>query len=226
MNMGSMNRKQAVFEVLALFALTTFLIKGAVFLQSMGFLGGEAAATITTGALIYVPLGWILYKKWGFERFGLTIRGFGAGCRVFLWFSLATLPVFFLGHHVFQTAILGRAFSWFLPEDFGLSVLIEIVGVALPEEFFYRGYLQSRLEEISTPRWSLLGVRFGWGFLVAALLFSLAHSLIAPQFWHFGILLPALGFGWLRLRTKSIAAAVLFHALCNLSMTIAQMSYH
>lgn len=92
----------------------------------------------------------------------------------------------------------------------------QIVVVALPEEFFFRGYLQERLNRVWSPRWRLLGVQVGPGYLWACILFAFSHSIITLQLWHPLIFFPALGFGWLKEKTGTITASVIFHACCNL----------
>lgn len=98
-----------------------------------------------------------------------------------------------------------------------LSFLIVHLGlVALPEEWFFRGYLQARLDaRLGTP-WSLLGARVGWGFILAAGAFALLHPILVPGFYRLAVFFPGLLFGWLRARGGNIGAAVLVHAGANL----------
>lgn len=213
-------------ESLALFVATVVVIRLARMVEGAGLISSSTTSTVTTIALIYAPLGWILYKKLEFRTFGATFEGWRQSLAVFAVFSLATLPAFYLGNHLLQTFAFHHVFTFRFPKDFGMLVVGELLAVALPEEFFYRGYLQTRLEQATGSPWSFLGARFGWGFLLASVLFAAAHTIVNPQWWHVGIVVPALAFGWLRLRTGSILAPVLFHALCNLSMAIAEASYH
>lgn len=212
-------------EGLSLYAITTLAISAAAIMQRGGVFSGGTLSTITTIVLIYVPLAWIFWRKLDLRPLGVTLERAGYGLKIFALFTLATLPVFYVGNHFWETLVLKHHFRFAMPDGFWTIVVGEILAVALPEEFFYRGYLQSRLEEGSTPRFKALGVRFGWGFLTASVLFALAHTLVTPAWWHVGIVLPALAFGWLRLKTGSILAPVLFHAACNLTMVVAQSCY-
>jgi membrane protease YdiL (CAAX protease family) len=140
----------------------------------------------------------------------------------------------------------GRAFSWalgaaaiaFVPFYFGWrawwgphhpfslsatpseivnEVFGQLVVIALPEEAFYRGYLQSRLDEQwPRARVRVLGADVGLGLLLASLVFALGHVATIHQPARFAVFFPALLFGWLRARTKGIGASVAFHAMCNL----------
>jgi uncharacterized protein len=122
-------------------------------------------------------------------------------------------------------------FSHFMPQlTFSLAVrpgeaANEVLGqffvIALPEEAFYRGYLQSRLDEAWAPRWNLLGARVGPGWIVAAIVFALGHVVTVHSATRLAVFFPALVFGWLRARTGGIGAGATFHMLCNVySMTL------
>jgi membrane protease YdiL (CAAX protease family) len=122
-------------------------------------------------------------------------------------------------------------FAHFMPQlTFSLAVrpgeaFNEVLGqffvIALPEEAFYRGYLQSRLDDAWAPRWNLLGARVGPGWLVAAVVFALGHVVTVHSATRLAVFFPALVFGWLRARTRGIGAGATFHMLCNVySMTL------
>jgi CAAX protease family protein len=96
------------------------------------------------------------------------------------------------------------------------EVLGQLVVIALPEEAFYRGYLQSRLDEVWPRRVMVLGAPLGIGWLVASAIFALGHIATVHLPARLAVFFPALLFGWLRARTKGIGASVLFHWVCNL----------
>jgi membrane protease YdiL (CAAX protease family) len=98
-----------------------------------------------------------------------------------------------------------------LNEAFGQLVII-----ALPEEAFYRGYLQSRLDEAWAPRWHVLGASVGPSLFVGAVIFALGHFATIREPARFAVFFPALVFGWLRARTGGVGASVAFHAICNI----------
>jgi len=95
------------------------------------------------------------------------------------------------------------------------ELLGQIFVIALPEEAFYRGYLQSRLDDAWPPGLTVLGARVGPGLLVASLIFALGHVATVHLPARLAVFFPALLFGWLRSRTGGIGASVLFHAFCN-----------
>jgi membrane protease YdiL (CAAX protease family) len=95
--------------------------------------------------------------------------------------------------------------------------------VALPEEVFYRGYLQTRLDDAWPPRWRVAGATIGPALLVTSAIFALGHLLTIHDVGRLAVFFPSLLFGWLRARTGGVGASVLFHASCNLySATLLQ----
>ena len=101
------------------------------------------------------------------------------------------------------------------PLDAADEVVGQVLVIALPEEAFYRGYLQSRLDEVWAPRWNVLGARVGPGLVATAVIFALGHLATVQVPARLAVFFPALVFGWLRARTGGIGASVCFHASCN-----------
>ncbi len=101
------------------------------------------------------------------------------------------------------------------PRAFANDAFGQVVLIALPEEAFYRGYLQSRLDEVWSPRARVLGANLGPGVLVASAVFAVGHLATIHEPARLAVFFPALLFGWLRARTGGVGAGVLFHAMCN-----------
>lgn len=111
-----------------------------------------------------------------------------------------------------------------LPDRMWLHVLDQLLVVALPEELFYRGYLQTRLGHAwGKGRAWLLGAPAGAAFWTTQLLFAVGHL---GEFhpWRLTVFFPAILFGWLRERTGSIGAGVIVHAFCNLLLMVLEAS--
>lgn len=96
------------------------------------------------------------------------------------------------------------------------EIATQIVAIALPEEMFYRGYLQSQLERRWPPKRKWLGGNLGSAVVVTSVIFALGHLVTVPHPARLSVFFPSLLFGWLRSRTGGIGASVLFHAACNL----------
>lgn len=108
-------------------------------------------------------------------------------------------------------------FRVLFPPDIAGHVMGQLLVIALPEEAFYRGFLQSALDGAwSSRRVRLFGAELGPGWLLSAAIFALGHYLTIQSPARLGVFFPALLFGWLRARTGGIGASVLFHAMCNL----------
>ncbi|MEC9071031.1 MAG: MrtP family glutamic-type intramembrane protease [Myxococcota bacterium] len=108
-----------------------------------------------------------------------------------------------------------RGLGWLIP-----YIIIQLGLVALPEEWFFRGYLQPRIDQQMGTPWRLLGVSFGPGLILSAAAFALLHPILLPGFHRLLVFFPALLFGWLRARSGNIGAAVLMHAACNLLLEV------
>lgn len=141
------------------------------------------------------------------------------------WATLTALvffPAFWVGYRL-----------WWRPEHAFVAarmpqfdvVLGQVLGVALPEEAFYRGYLQTAFDDQSERRVRVLGAELGPGVVISAALFALGHLLTVVNPARLAVFFPALVFGWLRARTRGIGAALAFHAMCNLFAEYLAQSY-
>lgn len=113
-----------------------------------------------------------------------------------------------------------RSLGWIL-----LFVIVQLGLVALPEEWFFRGYLQPRIDQLLGTPVRFLGAEVGWGLVLSSLAFALLHPILIPGVHRLLVFFPGLLFGWLRARTGSIGAAVFFHASCNLVLAIVSRFY-
>lgn len=157
-------------------------------------------------------------------RPGVLLREAG---RALAWGLGATAVVavpYFIGwkvwwhpHHSFSFAI--------HPREALNDVVGQLVIIALPEEAFYRGYLQSRLDEAWEPRWKVLGATIGLGLLVSSAIFAVGHLATVHLPVRLAVFFPSLAFGWLRARTGGIGAGVVFHASCNLLSEVLGRGY-
>jgi len=119
-----------------------------------------------------------------------------------------------------------HAFSLdFKPLDFGNDVLGQLLLVALPEEAFYRGYLQTELDKALPPKLRVLGAKLGPGVLITSIIFAIGHYVTVPFPARFAVFFPSLVFGWLRARTGGIGAPLAFHAFCNVFSELLGRAY-
>lgn len=115
----------------------------------------------------------------------------------------------------------GPAFTW----DFVVAALNQLVVVALPEELFFRSYLDARLRERWPDGARLFGAPVGRALLVQSVLFAAGHVLVDLNPQRFAVFFPALLFGWMRARSGSIWAGAIYHALCNVLSDVLHTRY-
>lgn len=142
------------------------------------------------------------------------VRSMGSSVAWALAFAAITFVPFFFGWRTF----------WHARGTFGLHVqawdtLNEVFGqlviIALPEEAFYRGYLQSRLDDALPGRVRVFGASIGAALIVSSVIFALGHFATIREPARLAVFFPSLAFGWLRARTGGIGASITFHATCN-----------
>lgn len=150
-------------------------------------------------------------------RATLSALGWGLGL------ALLIFPAFWLGYWYWY-----RPSAPFVPAaapSLLNEVLGQLLGVAFPEEVFYRGYLQSALDRAWPPERRFLGARLGSGLFVSSALFAVGHFLTEPVPGRLAVFFPSLVFGFLRARCGGVGAAIVFHALCNLFASYLGRSY-
>ncbi|MFZ5470537.1 MAG: myxosortase MrtX [Myxococcota bacterium] len=197
------------------------------------------AKLVATVGFLYLPL-------WGMRRRGEDYRDYGVTFRHWRedlkWVAVVSAVVVpgYLAVFVAYAALLPKLpaelsrliapyaqpahFELRLPDRFGEWVIDQLFVVALPEEFFYRGYLQQRLRDAWPQGKVLFGVRWGRAFWLTQVLFALGHLAIF-QVWRLGVFFPAILFGWMREKTGSVMGAALFHAACNLLVLVLEASF-
>lgn len=105
-------------------------------------------------------------------------------------------------------------------------VLVQLLLVALPEEVFYRGYLQTRLDQLVGRDRRILGVEVNvTSVVVTSALFAIGHFATIPSPARLAVFFPSLLFGWMRRASGGVAAPVVYHAACNLLVDVAARFY-
>ena len=131
------------------------------------------------GLLLFLPL---LDKNWTLPRLNLKPR------LMLLWLLCVCILSILLFLH---------------PEQLQF-VFMTILLVALPEEWFFRAYLMTRLGKNIQ------------GNIVSSIAFSLIHGV--TRGWAVGVevFIPSLLFGWLFQKTDDLISCVLVHSISNL----------
>lgn len=199
----------------------------------------KAAKLVATLGFLYLPVLSMDRRGEDYSDLGLSTRRLAADIRDFLVMSALVFPLFIGGYLLFTKTYglwpepwaqwltpyrSSPAFHFRLPDRFAEWLVDQLFVVALPEEFFYRGYLQTRLRDAWPQGRLLWGARLGPAFWLTAVLFALGHLAIF-QAWRLAVFFPALLFGWMRERSGSVVGAALFHAASNLLVQVLDASF-
>jgi len=128
------------------------------------------------------------------------------GYRVKLRFSIKD---FFLGLTVSLIILLPYylVFGGNLKTTTAYYIIFQLLSVSLPEEFFFRGFLQDSI-----------GRNFR-AVLIVSLLFSIAHlpkAIFLGEWVSLFSFFPSIIMGWLYMKTNNILPGTIFHLLANL----------
>jgi membrane protease YdiL (CAAX protease family) len=207
---------------------------------AFSYLLPESWAATGVGFTFLLAAYWLVVRGDDVERireFGLSLGGLlephelsasrlWRDARVALLHALAAAaiiyPFFWLGFRI-----------WWKTGDFHPAplrsladgALGQVLVIALPEEAFYRGYLQTSLERALPKKLKVFGTPVGWGVVLTSAIFALGHLLTELNPARLAVFFPSLIFGFLRSRTRGIGAGVLFHAMCNLYSAYLIRSY-
>lgn len=240
-----MTEKRRVWtELLVLYFGTLFAIRLVVALvEGLGL--PDVFYAISPLLFMYAPV-WACQLRgadpWAYPMALPSLRDGPPWREAALWLlalaAVVAVP-FVLGYHVWQTVGVPwlqdllhvrlyphpPALQWTWPANPLKLVAHHLFFAAIPEEMFYRGYMQTRFDEVYPRRWRIFGTEVGPGLLVTCVLFAFGHSLVVFQWWHVFIVVPSLAFGWLRQRTGGIVAGAFFHAWCNITVSTLDTLY-
>jgi len=132
--------------------------------------------------------------------------------------SLIIFPVTVVGLLILRHFNLAAPLIPQVPSELWLSwIFYQVMYIAVAEEIFFRGYCQSTIYQIlvslnfkNPPRQAYLPIIFSAG------IFALAHVALANNLLAIVTFFPGIILGWLFLRTKSVIAPIIFHALANI----------
>jgi uncharacterized protein len=159
---------------------------------------------------------------WGLED-RRTWAAWGRGAAAGLAISAVVLPLYALALlAAARLAGVPAVLEPRLPPGLVLAAVTQLLVVALPEELFYRGWMQTAWGR-SGPSRRILGADLGPGFLATQALFAAGH-LVSLQPWRLATFFPGLLFGWTRARTGSVIAPAVVHALSNLLVLLLDAS--
>jgi len=97
-----------------------------------------------------------------------------------------------------------------------LTLATQLLLVALPEEIFYRGYLQGRFDQLVGRDRALFGAQVNLtSVTLTSVLFALAHLATIHHPARLAVFFPSMLFGWMRRAYGDTLTPAIFHALSN-----------
>ena len=113
--------------------------------------------------------------------------------------------------------VIGLVVSYLLHpfSQLATRLIAVLIFVAFLEEFFFRGYIQSRLNDCFGKPFRFGNTEFGAGLLLAAVVFGLFHPLTVadetPWAWAFWTTAGGMIFGFVREKTGAVVAPAILH---------------
>ena len=202
-------------------------------LAALYVLAGRVAFVGAHLTELYAVLFLVIPHVWA-ARTGAEVPLFGPLARGLLWgaaVSVAVLGLFALGYELYFRLLcagelpaswnLGRSCAALHGFRFpgwsatGHLFLIHAVAVALPEEYFYRGFLQPLV--LRSPTLAGLGGhrRLAVAVVLQAACFAAGHALVDFNPMRAAVFFPGLLFGALAAGSGGLWAPILFHAAAN-----------
>lgn len=126
-----------------------------------------------------------------------------------------TFPPFAIGHHFWMLQFGAPGYHFVVPGDIALTLLKNTFLIALPEEMFYRGFVEHRLERLWPTRHLYWVIPVSRTVILASALFAVGHFLGEYNPARLGPFFPAFVFSGLTRRGGSISGAVLYHGMSN-----------
>lgn len=180
------------------------------------------------GGLLEPPVDDRALGPLGLFDLGRAIRGALPSALVELGVALGiaavVFPLYAVGFYWWTEPASG--FTLTLPPNAASFVLAQLIVVGLPEEAFFRGYVQTALSDFEEKRLNVFGVMLApRAWVLQAILFAAIHVVVDPQPARLAVFFPALLFGWVRQWRGGIGAALALHAMSNVYSEILARSW-
>ncbi len=206
------SRRRAAIETAVMLAGAAAVIAA---VRAPVALPGRLDFLVVPAFFLYAPLIVVLATDRDFAAMGVKTP-LGRPLAVeFAVFALVVMPLFLAGWRVLYSVYAGEAPSPSFPARPASFVLWQFAAVAVPEEVFFRGFAQDRLNRLFPRRWRFLGAEIGPGLFMASALFALAHFAMRPRPVELLVFFPGLLFGLFRERSGSLVSPAAAHFTAN-----------
>lgn len=180
----------------------------------------SAGWLLTPGILVAAAIFPTVIKKNRLSDIGLNFGSIKDSFIILGWTCLAIFPAMFCCLWLLKFYGAGLPLRPVLPQGQGWVswVFYQVMYIAVAEEMFFRGYLQTNiLRLINAPMTDRPRLKCLLSVIISSACFAAAHMILQGQIISVLTFLPALVFGWLFIRTKSLLAPILFHAIANVA---------
>lgn len=211
----SREKIKSALEILSVTAITISLL---LILSKSNLFSPDSKyqQSIALAIWIYIPTIVILIHGRKFEEYGITLKGWKNSLLLTSITLLIVYPPYFIVFYLFEIFSKSATFQLTLSQSFLTRFVFLTLFISLPEEYFFRGYLQTELNRLLGKKYRLFGVNFGFGLILSAILFGFVHYLFGAGWSGLLTMFAALLFGWLREQTGGILAPTLFHGFGNI----------
>ena len=182
---------------------------------------GSIGAALVSLIFFWVPIVIILARRRTPAEYGLHFTGWQRELGRGLLVSSIVLPLFAVAYWVVWGLFFHRSISVHWGTALFLQFPVQLLAIALPEEVFFRGYLQTLFSFVwrTKRRWPLVGVNAP-AIIATSIVFPLAHLASNPSPMRLAVFFPSLLFGVLRERSGSLVQPVVVHTLANVTILI------
>jgi len=219
---------ETILVTIAVILTIRFLSRGSI----SGTLWGRAFWFAAPAVLVAAALVPTIIRRDRFAQIGLSARQVKLALLTVCGACAVVFPATYAGLWLLRHYGLEPPLRVVVPENRQwLSwVVYQFLYVAVAEEVFFRGYLQSNILRLTDSmkwrsrvglaipcgRWPALSGLQNWvSIVLSAACFAGAHIIVQGQAASALTFLPGLILGWLFIRTRTLLAPILFHGLAN-----------
>lgn len=200
------------------------LIVAVLAIRSIGAISVQKAGWLLTPLILviaaFVPT---KVRRRRFAKFGFTRRQIIVSLAAVGRTCAALFPLVFAGLWVLKSWDIGLPLPSVSPQEQGWIgwLFYQFMYVAMAEEVFFRGYVQSNILSLAGPVTGGRPRAAEWASIaISAVCFAVAHVVVQGRIVSALTFLPGLVLGWLFIRTESLLAPILFHGLANVCYVV------
>jgi membrane protease YdiL (CAAX protease family) len=209
-------RRQKIFLFIETVIVTTVTIVSVRLLVAGS--NSNSAWLVVPAVLVIAALAPTILRTDDFPRIGLDSQQIKFSLIMVTQVCIFAIPALLLGLLMLRSCGLALPLQ---PQNLHAQswtywLLYQFMYVAVAEEVFFRGYIQSNALRITSAiKWRQHRIGRLICIIFSAACFAAAHVIVQGQMISAVTFLPGLALGWLFIRTGSLLAPILFHGLAN-----------